>query len=309
MERTSFAGWPDCVRLANRAIELIVTTAVGPRVIVCGRPGGPNLFATFPDQLGRTGGDEWRIYGGHRLWHAPEAKPRTYAPDNEPVAVAVVDGWVRFTPPIERENRIQKEIDLRLLGEAPAAEVLHRLINRGPWPVTLAPWALSVMRPGGVAVAPWPSRPTPDQLLPNRALILWPYTDPADPRLRLGSRYLRIAQDAAASRPLKVGLTADDGWAGYAVDGFLFLKRFEYRDGAPYPDLGSAFACYTAAAFLELETLGPLVTLAPGEAAEHREQWFLFDGADARDDEAIDRTIRPRVSEAQAIAAAGGPPR
>ena len=31
-------------------------------------------------EKGKTGGSEWHIYGGHRLWHAPEVMPRTYYP-------------------------------------------------------------------------------------------------------------------------------------------------------------------------------------------------------------------------------------
>ena len=30
------------------------------------------LFKEYDEQMGKTGGDEWRIYGGHRLWIAPE---------------------------------------------------------------------------------------------------------------------------------------------------------------------------------------------------------------------------------------------
>ena len=39
---------------------------------------------------------------------------------------------------------------------------------------------------------------------------------------------------------------------------------------------------------LEIETLGPLVTLAPGESAAHRELWFqhVFDEPPLLDDEA-----------------------
>ncbi|MCJ7665262.1 MAG: DUF4380 domain-containing protein, partial [Actinobacteria bacterium] len=80
-----FGGWENCLRLENDEIELVATTDVGPRIIRLGFKGGQNLFKEFGDQLGKTGGDQWRIYGGHRLWHAPEAVPRTYFPDNKPV--------------------------------------------------------------------------------------------------------------------------------------------------------------------------------------------------------------------------------
>ena len=85
MEVVEFGGWPNCIRLSNERMELIATTDVGPRIIRLGFVGGQNLFKTFDETLGQTGGDEWHSYGGHRLWVAPEDRNRTYAPDNAPV--------------------------------------------------------------------------------------------------------------------------------------------------------------------------------------------------------------------------------
>lgn len=86
MERIAHGGCSNCARLGNGQIELVATTDVRPRVIRFGFVGGPKLFEEWPDQIGTTSGNEWRIYGGHRLWHAPKTKPRTYAPDNTPNA-------------------------------------------------------------------------------------------------------------------------------------------------------------------------------------------------------------------------------
>ena len=44
MQKVEFNGW-DCVRLANRQVELIVTTEVGPRIIRFGFKGRKNLMA------------------------------------------------------------------------------------------------------------------------------------------------------------------------------------------------------------------------------------------------------------------------
>ena len=99
MEKIVYTGWPNCYRLANGLVELVVTTDVGPRVIRFGFVGGANVFKEYDAMLGLTGGDEWRIYGGHRLWHAPEGKPRTYCPDNGPVQIEEHPGFVRLIQP------------------------------------------------------------------------------------------------------------------------------------------------------------------------------------------------------------------
>ena len=99
--KVNYGGWPNCYRLSNPQVELIVTTDVGPRIIRFGFVGEDNEFCEFGEMLGKRGGNEWRIYGGHRLWHAPEAEPRTYAPDNSPVRLERHGDVVRLIQPTQ----------------------------------------------------------------------------------------------------------------------------------------------------------------------------------------------------------------
>ena len=69
-----------------------------------------------------------------------------------------------------------------------------------------------------------------------------------------------------------------EAWAAYLLGSELFVKRYSAAPGA-YPDFGCSFETFTNADFLELETLGPLVRLAPGEFVYHTETWTLARGA------------------------------
>ena len=89
IEKTSYDGWPNCYRITNGEVELIVTTDVGPRVIRYGFVGGQNLFKEFKEQLGKSGEKEWQARGGHRLWFSPEDAKLTYALDNGPVKASI----------------------------------------------------------------------------------------------------------------------------------------------------------------------------------------------------------------------------
>ena len=129
-EKVSYGGWPNCVRLTNGQIELIITTDVGPRVIRLGFVGGQNLFKEFADQMGKTGGTEWRSYGGHRLWHAPEAMPRTYFPDNSAVKYTWDGKTLKLVQPIETTTGIVKEMEITLNPNENHVTVLHRLTNK-----------------------------------------------------------------------------------------------------------------------------------------------------------------------------------
>src|SRR5687767_11958506 len=140
-----YAGWKNNVRLANGVVELIATADVGPRIIHFGFLGKANELYQHRADLGQTGGNTWRAYGGHRLWHAPEAMPRSYAPDNEPVEVNFRDGWLQLEAETEVSTGIAKTLEIHLHEERAELHVLHRLTNRGLWPVTLSAWALTVV--------------------------------------------------------------------------------------------------------------------------------------------------------------------
>jgi hypothetical protein len=297
MELVEFGGWSNCVRLSNGAVELIVTTEVGPRVIRFGFVGGQNVFKVFDDTAGLTGGDEWHNFGGHRLWHAPEIAPRTYAPDNVPVEHSWDGATLTLRNP-EPENRLDKEMSVTLSPGDNTVSVVHRLTNRNPWAIELAPWVLSVMAQGGEAIYPQEDyAPHPDCLVPARPLVLWHFTDMSDPRWTWGRRYMRLRQDPAATTKQKAGILNTKGWAAYALNGEVFLKRYGYDPDAIYADMGCNTETYTDPGILEVETLGPLTRLEPGATVEHRERWLLARAAVGPTDADVDASILPLLDQ------------
>lgn len=300
IEKVSRWGWENNIRMTNGTLEVIATTDVGPRVLHLSLVGERNIFRILEEECGRSGGDEWHIFGGHRLWHAPEANPRSYCPDNHPVRfVPTAQGGV-FSQSVEPLTGIEKEMEIILDLEGNHLTVLHRLTNRGVWPVELAPWALSVMEQGGIAIIPQePYQSWSENLLPVRPLVLWGYTDMSDPRWRWGRKYVTLRQDPRSTSPNKAGFGNSLGWGAYLFEGYLFVKYAPRLPGMSYPDMGSSFEVYTDHRFLELETLGPLVRLAPQETVEHKEDWFLFKGVFCEDsDESIDTFVKPLVEKA-----------
>ncbi|MCD6351858.1 MAG: hypothetical protein J7M26_07050 [Armatimonadetes bacterium] len=299
IEKVAYAGWPNCYKMSNGIVELIATTDVGPRIIRFGFVGERNEFKEYPDQVGKTGGDEWRIYGGHRLWHSPERKPRSYSPDNSPIQAEVKGDRLILTEPTEPTTHIRKQIIVEMSADQPAVRVVHKLRNEGEWPIELAAWALTVMAPGGKCIIPFPRHDDPAGLLPNRALVLWPYTDCTDARLRLGRWYAIVTQDAQAQTPIKLGVArANEGWMAYAHGRILFVKRYDYAAGAKYPDYGACVETYTNAEMQEVETVGPLTTLDTGEELEHVERWYLLRLPRAVEtEEDVDTVVLPLVQQ------------
>jgi hypothetical protein len=294
MQEISYAGWPRCIRLANQNVELIATTDVGPRIIRFGFVGGPNLLKEFPE-AGKTGGDAWRSYGGHRLWHAPEVMPRTYAPDNGPIGHQWDGATLKLIQPVEAATGIQKQIEVTLDAQNNSATVRHQLANKTPWPVELAPWAVTVMQGPGRAILP--QEPPSNALLPVRPVALWGYTNMADPRWKWGAKFIQLACDPAATTPQKIAAGNKHGWAAYHRDGQVFLKRFAFDPAATYPDFGCNLEFYTNGDMLEVETLGPLSKLAPAATVEHIERWYLFKAKIGESDDEIEAAMAPLLRQ------------
>jgi hypothetical protein len=116
-----------------------------------------------------------------------------------------------------------------------------------------------------------------------------------DPRFTWGTKYVQIKQDPVAKTKQKIGLLNKLGWAGYYLDGELFLKKYPYYPDGKYVDYGCNTESYTDADMLELETLGPLSKLMPGNKIEYTEQWYLYKVTVTEDENSIDTQILPLV--------------
>ena len=270
-----FYGLPTRI-IGNRHLRLEFLAEAGPRIVRLMLGGSDeNLLVEVPDLHWSTPYGEYFPRGGHRLCHAPEAFPRTYIPDNSGLTVDELANGVRLCQPPEPDTGIRKYMEIYLHDDAPAVTIIHCLQNDGAWPVELAPWAITQMPLGGVAILPQPS-PVSDSsnLLPNRHLVLWPYTSWQDSRLRLYDDHV-LVQAEAQLPACKVGYLNQHGWIGYLRGGVFFAKHFAPQPGKLHADRGCNVEAYCNEHLIELETLGPLVRLLPGEFTQHVETWRL----------------------------------
>ncbi|MGF7144533.1 hypothetical protein HNQ56_002964 [Anaerotaenia torta] len=274
VELCEYNGWKDCVRISNDRIEVIAATQIGPRVLRFAFLGGNNIFYEKAGQQGLTGGDEWRIYGGHRLWHGPQIGFRPNEPDNERISYELLKDGVVLTGNRETLSGMRKQLTIRIPSDGAEVEVLHEIRNQTVWPVELTAWALSVMAGGGLAI--WPNTKRDTGFLPNQALVTWPYTNLEDSRLNICKDYIALKQDSRVEDWFKAGTGNVEGWAAYLLEQTVFLKKYKHIMDANYSDMGSSFEIYTDLEIIELESLSPITKLKPGENLRHRESWRLL---------------------------------
>ncbi len=268
LEPVSFEGH-DCVRLEDGDVAVVVTISAGPPVLGL-LVEEQNLFAVLPDAtLDGPDGERFRFRGGHRLWVAPEIPSITYRSDDRACAVTEVEGGVAVEAP-EDGAQLAKAITVRRASQGWIVD--HVVRNASGRSMTVAPWAITQLRTGGEAVLPIAPHGKGPQA--DRSLVLWPYTDLGDPRIRLSRDEVHV--DAARNgSALKLGAAPSEGRVGYRLGNHHFEKRIDVDPDATYADRGAAVQVFVCDEFCELETLGLLEVVPPGEIVTHREHWTL----------------------------------
>lgn len=282
--------------IATERLRLTVLAAGGPRILGLQLDGGPNLLAETPAARWATPWGEFALLGGHRLWHAPEAFPRSYWPDLAGPEAELIDNGVILRSAVD-PGGIAKTIAITLDPSQPCVHLRHTLTNHGLWPVELAPWAITQLAPGGVAILPLhDGQPPANPLVPDRQIALWPYTPLPDPRLRLAADHILI-DTSLSGPPAKIGAHSPAGWLAYLHHGVAFLKQVAYHPDQTYPDRNSNLEIYYDQGCTELETLAPLQRLDPGAAVTHDEVWLVAPCPSHIDREDLFKTLAKMAAE------------
>ncbi len=276
MQYGDFHGMQTVV-LENKFFRIESLAQAGPRIVrLISKWTGENLFAETPEFSVRVPFGEYHYYGGHRIWIAPESTQASYIPDDIGASVKEVTGGYRIAGAMEPGTELRKSVTVQVSSEQPFIIVKHRIENCGKTAVKLSPWAITMLRPKGVAILPQQVGNVDDGgLQPNRRFSLWAYSRVNDSRLCLGDEFITVKSDSIAG-PFKLGYFNPHGWLGYVYDDLMFVKRFGVRRDEEYPDFGSNCEVYVDARSLELETLGPLAVLEPKLDVVHTETWEVY---------------------------------
>jgi len=312
IEVVAYGGWKNNLLLRNGEAEALITLDVGPRILRYGPAGGTrNLLGVMEDQLGKSGESSWIIRGGHRLWTSPEDPARTYAIDNATVTHAMEGEQVVVTAPPD-PSQLERKMAVSLSSTGSRLRIEHTVTNQGTTARPISVWALTIMPRGGTGLIPLPEKvhhpegaanATAEDFGPQFSMSLWPYFSFDDKRWSFREQMIRVSQQENVAAT-KIGLRLTEGWVGYVQNGFLFVKTVPNIKSAVYPDSGCNFECYTDSHILELETLSPLVNLAPGASFTHTEHWAFFPVANGVIENMPDEKFRsewlPRIRSALA---------
>jgi hypothetical protein len=282
VEAVDFHGWQGTA-LRNARLEVVVVPSIG-RIMSLGFAGetapsdplwrhgqiGPALV---PDENG------WINYGGDKAWPAPQADwerivgkgwppPATF--DARAHTVATVDGsHIEMVSAVDPAYGVRMRRTIRLLDDVMLVDTAYEKIEGAP--VRVAVWTITQLV-------------SPDRvfaLLPERSAFPGGHRSlmPAPPRdLRADGRLMGLARDTQEKTMIATDADALL-WVGPGrdlaiekLDTFVSSGDVSRPTDPGAPHVGGARAqIYTssdaAEPYVELELLGPLVDLSPGQRA------------------------------------------
>jgi len=254
--------------IENKFLRLDYLTTTGPRIVGLYAKGVEgNLFAETPEVHWPTPHGEFYLRGGHRLWTAPEDTSYTCPEDG--VSVVTENDKVILKSAIDVSG-LEKEISFHL--DENRVHLSHRITWHGDKPIEIAPWAITQLRLGGMAILPLSSS---KGLAPDRNLVFWPYSQVHDERFELHDDVILLFGQTA-THAFKVGNLNKHGWIACMLGKAVFIKRFSFGESQNYPDLNCNVEAYVKDVCIELETLGHLAILNPNESATHEEIWEVI---------------------------------
>lgn len=265
--------------ISSAHLRVDFLTEAGPRLVrLFLADTTDNLLAEVPDIHWPTPFGEFHVFGGHRIALAPEALGLTYIPEDSGVIVEETPCGVKLLGPVQAAAGVSKAIEIELHPDRPALTLRHQVRNEQAVPIEIAPWAVTQLPPGGIALMPLRDLDDGDHHVPDRQLVLWPYTSWQDDRLFADDELVWLEAQPLPGE-CKVGTLAH-GWLGYYRSGVLLLKRFDPQLAQLHPDRNTNAQLYCNNRIVELETLGPLTVLQPGQQATHVEVWEIQRGLD-----------------------------
>jgi hypothetical protein len=277
-------------RLANEHISAVIVPALG-RVMSFSRPGGDNWLwsGMTPSADGKfTSPLSWSNWGGDKTWLAPQSNwlalaGRTWPPDptwGDPAAGPHVgrvlpSGGLSVTGPVSPLSGLRVLREYRLEG---AELVITQTAENVSGPArTVALWSVTnVDPPEATFFVPSPQSAHADGYCDYRA---------DQPPLRVTRQAGLLIVKSGTTHVQKLGF--DTPWAALAVQRGreLFVQRAEHPAGT-YPHgahgVGSSAEYYDSGTgagvpkpYVEVELLGPLTTLAPGQKTTLTVRWRL----------------------------------
>ena len=282
--RTNYHGWPDAHVMSNGKVVAVVVPSIG-RVMQFGFVGEEGVFWENRTLDGRIAdghlmvwaAKDWVNFGGDKTWPSPEADWSSFTSRKGWRPPPAFDGWsadvhisggtLTLVTPIDPFYGTIAERRIELHSNKPEMTITTTYTRKQGEPAWIGIWVITQLKEPVGLFAPVPKK----SIFPEHFTLLGQNPPPS---LKITNGLIALVRNPGAAH--KIGLDADSMlWVGEKH--VLRIDSPRVRKG-PYPDKGSSTEIYTSPdplPYIEMETLGPLHLMKPGDKIERANTYTL----------------------------------
>lgn len=296
VEQITYRGWRGSYRLTVGTYSLVVVPQIGGRIMEYSL-GGRNVMWENRAEYGKLYSIEkvWRNFGGYKTWNSPEDRwgwPPDPILDAGPATIEIkqADGLPTLriigAPSLESGIVFTKDVTLSPDGRVRLVQRMHNISGAvqtyGVWDVT------QVRTPCFVA---FPVRK--ESKFPNG---FKPMMKDSGKSKQWASEDGLCIVDCRNTETGQIGADSPGPWMVWFKDNLAYVKLFgDVKDFSAYPDDGCSIELFTSKpelGYLEMEIMGPVVSLQPGGETSLPEDWIVCTlDAPVRDRPAVKRAV------------------
>jgi hypothetical protein len=308
--KVKFLNFPDCIELKNETTRVVLGHHVGGRILAYERDGKNVLFVSPEESNWNTDkeskkpivsagrfdvGPEWFQTRGNTIW-------------NGEWKVSVLgDRKARMISETDPDSGLKVQRDFTLDPKSSQLTITQTVENHSNETIKQCYWSRTFAKHGGVVVIPcdpFSSRmPNLHVMYKGRYLLDF---EPKDPAIRRVDDFLLIDGPTLSA---KTGFDSKRTWVAYQTrDDQLFVKKYRVFPGKSYGEVSGMnlsvwYPKKEQLAACEIEPIGPLVVLQPGEDSSFSVDWWLLDrkfpGLGIVDPVAVSKTVEERCGSSK----------
>lgn len=294
-------GYTNCIELANATTRVVLEPNLGGRVLHYQLNGVEVLY--------QNASHDGRVYDPKNTTglHPPGGRfdvgPERAVPRHPTLffgrwtAEITGDRAARMTSQDDKATGLRLVRDFRLDAEGSHLVCTQTMINVSREKVRTCYWSRTFADDGGITFVPI----NPQSRYPARYALYTTgdainFNPMPEPMIRVRDGILEVVGQPTFN---KVAIDASEGWLAHVGHaGVLFVKKFPVDLSRPYMELAAnSVALFYRPAMIELEPIGPMEDLAPGQSASFTEDWWLYPFAYPLDAKADLAAVRALVAK------------
>ena len=274
-------GYKNCIALENKLVKVILDPNVGGRILTY-ELNGKNILFENPSLNGKTwkeGGPTFEVSAGRFDIGPEKTTPFRASFFNTWKGEIIGKNSARLISPKDSILGVELIREFYLDENSSHLKCVQHIKNISDTIQNYAHWSRTFAKGGGICLVPL----NPNSRLPKGyanyqfGTSLIDFNPPEEPALCVRDGILEILE---TPKHPKFVMDSNQGWIAYNTkDDLLFIKTFKANENTIYGDMmnNQVSIWYYKNEKCEIEPIGPIKTILPGEIVSFTENWYLFE--------------------------------